>query len=114
MTFSRASLSSAEVEEVAAMAAGTAGLRAAGGGNAACWRVAGAIAALGSVEGTEVTLAADLEVVFAAALSAVFSVFLATTLRAIGRAFGIGILCLVAVSLAHACDPTISASVVAM
>lgn len=96
------------------MAAGTAGFRAAGGGNAACWRVAGAIAALDGVEGAEVDLAPDLEVVFAPALSAVFSVFLGTTLRAIGRAFGIGILCLAAVSLAHACDPMMSASVVAM
>ncbi|MGB6253542.1 MAG: hypothetical protein WBF62_09845 [Bradyrhizobium sp.] len=94
-----------------AIAAGTDGLRAAGGGNAACWRVAGAIAALGSVD---VNLPADLEVVLAPALSAAFSVVLGTALRAIGRALGKGILCLAAASLAHACDPMISASVVAM
>jgi hypothetical protein len=96
------------------MAAGVGGLRATGGGNAACWRVAGAIAALGAVEGAEIVVAAGLDVVLAAALSAVFSVALGATLRAIGRGFGNGILCLAAVSFAHACDPTIRASVVAM
>src|ERR1700761_892897 len=42
MTFSSVSASDCGVEEVAAMAAGMTGLRSAGGGSAACWRVAGA------------------------------------------------------------------------
>ncbi len=41
MTFSSASLSDCEVDDVAATAAVATGLRA-GGGKAACWRVAGA------------------------------------------------------------------------
>ena len=44
MTFSSPSLSACEVDDVAATAAGVGGLRAGGGGRAACWRVAGAIA----------------------------------------------------------------------
>ena len=56
------------------MAAGTDGLRAAGGGNAACWRVAGAIAAPDGMEGAEVTGAADVEVVLAGVLAAVLAV----------------------------------------
>src|SRR5690348_9600959 len=42
MTFSNVSASACEVEEVAATAAGVTGFRSAGGGSAACWRVAGA------------------------------------------------------------------------
>src|SRR5258708_18417463 len=44
MTFSSASVSAFDVEAVAAIAAGTAGLRLGGGGRAACWRVAGCMA----------------------------------------------------------------------
>src|SRR5580704_14987562 len=44
MTFSSASVSACEVEDVAATAAWAGGLRAGGGGKAACWRVAGAMA----------------------------------------------------------------------
>src|ERR1700733_16028245 len=43
MTPSSASASACEVDDVAATAAGTAGLRACTGGRAACWRVAGSI-----------------------------------------------------------------------
>src|SRR5438876_1847591 len=42
MTFSSASVSACDVDDVAATAAGGEGLRAGGGGKAACWRVAGA------------------------------------------------------------------------
>src|SRR5258706_12766766 len=42
MTFSSASASACEVDDVAATAAGGGGLRAGAGGKAACWRVAGA------------------------------------------------------------------------
>ena len=48
MTFSSASLSACEVDDVAATAAGTVGLLRAGGGGAACWRVAGARAGAGA------------------------------------------------------------------
>ena len=43
MTFSSASESACEVDEVAATAAGMVGLRAAAGGNVACWRLAASI-----------------------------------------------------------------------
>src|SRR5258706_14714435 len=49
MTFSSASASACEVDDVAAMAAGGGGLRA--GGKAACWRVAGAKAGAGVAAG---------------------------------------------------------------
>ena len=93
MTFSSASLSACEVEEVAAIAAAATGLRA--GGTAACWRVAGASAggawAVGGGAGVAVVAAA---LVFpclsrwpwARPRAAVFG----TTLRAIGRGFGSG------------------------
>ena len=133
MTFSRASLSLADVEDVEATAAGTEGLRAATGGSAACWRVAGAIAAFGTVDAAGATetvgfgvvladaLSAAFSVVFSVVFSAVFSV-LGTTLRAIGRGFGSGTLCLVSAcfsvalasaSFAIACEPMTSASIVA-
>src|SRR5881227_3116028 len=51
MTFSSASVSACEVEDVAATAAGGGGLRAAAGGKAACWRVAGARAGAGVAAG---------------------------------------------------------------
>src|ERR1700704_1345167 len=51
MTFSSASTSLCEVDDVAATAAGTVGLRAGGGGRAACWRVAGAMAGASGAPG---------------------------------------------------------------
>src|SRR5579871_3158340 len=120
MTVASVSLSLEEVEEVAATAAGIAGLRAIGGGSVACWRVAGAITA-GAAVATDLapvlslSLAADLS----ASLPAAFSVF-GTTLRATGRDFGNGTLCLAAasfaagsfaaVSFARACEPGVRAS----
>src|ERR1700722_9726025 len=80
MTFSSASVSACEVDDVAATAAAAGGFRAVGGGNAACWRVAGRIAAGADREGE----------LFAAVFAA--GVALGTTLRAIGRGFGSGIL----------------------
>src|SRR5258707_1615328 len=64
MTFSSASVSACEVDDVAAAAACGAGLRAGAGGKAACWRVAGAIA---GATGTGVATAA---VFLAAAVAA--------------------------------------------
>src|ERR1700726_640550 len=86
MTFSSASVSACEVDDVAATAAGVGGLRAVGGGNAACWRVAGRIAAAaGGVA------AAGREGEFFAAVLAAGGV-LGATVRAIGGGFGRGIL----------------------
>jgi hypothetical protein len=106
MTFSSASVSAREVEDVAATAAGVGGLRAVGGGKAACWRVAGAIAGAGKAWAA----------VFAAAVvEAVLTVFfLGTTLRAIGRGLGSGTFDLAAASAAQADNPTASARVVAI
>src|SRR5471032_3083960 len=96
MTFSSASVSACEVDDVAATAAGVVGLRAIGGGNAACCRVAGAMAgATGAAPA-----------VFLAAI-------LGTTLRAIGRGFGSGTFGLVLASAVNADKPTASARVVA-
>jgi len=99
---------------VVAIAAGVGGLRATAGGNAACWRVAGAMAA----GAAGVTVAAGMDAVLAWALSVVFSVVLSivlgTTLRAIGRGLGNGTFGFAVVSFAKACDPRISASVVAI
>src|ERR1700761_3926660 len=103
MTFSSASVSACEVEDVAANAAGAGGLRTAGGGKAACWRGAGRIAAGAAAAGSE-------DEFFAAVFAA--DVVLGTTLRAIGRGFGSGILDLAAASVAHAANPTASARVV--
>src|SRR5580693_5104705 len=98
MTFSSASVSACEVDVVAATAAVATGLRA--GGKAACWRVAGMIAAVAGTEGAAGEF-------FAAVFDA--GVGLGTTLRAIGRGFGSGILGLAAdASLAHAANPKIS------
>src|SRR6202011_5827489 len=63
MTFSSASVSACEVDDVAATAAGAGGLRA-GGGKAACWRVAGARA--GAAVAAGATGPAFLAAVFAA------------------------------------------------
>jgi hypothetical protein len=95
-------LSSDDVEEVVAIAAGVGGLRAAGGGSAACWRVAGAIAALGDAGAGGFAEVAVLGTVFG------------TTLRAIGRGFGSGIFDLAAGSFAQASEPASSTSVVAI
>src|SRR5947208_3293886 len=51
MTFSSASVSACDVDDVAATAAGGGGLRAGAGGKAACWRVAGAKAGAGVAAG---------------------------------------------------------------
>ena len=98
MTFSSASVSACDVDVVAATAAVATGLRA--GGKAACWRVAGMIAAVAGTAGVTGELLAAL---------ADAGVVLGTTLRAIGRGFGKGILGLAAdASLAHAANPKTS------
>jgi len=102
MTFSKASVSACEVDDVAATAAVAAGLRA--GGKAACWRVAGAKA---GASGTVVFAAAG------AASAVFFAAVWGTTLRAIGRGFGSGTFGLVAASAVHADNPTASARLVA-
>src|SRR5258705_7568399 len=71
MTFSSASLSTCEVDDVAAIAAGAGGLRAGGEGKAACLRVAGSITGA------------------AAAGAATVALFLATVTAA-GAAVGVG------------------------
>jgi hypothetical protein len=76
------------------MAAGTVGLRAGGGGKAACWRVAGAMT--GAIR--------------AVVLAVALGVVLGTALRAIGRGFGNGTLGLVAASAAHVDNPKLSAT----
>src|ERR1700722_11387179 len=106
MTFSSASVSACEVDDVAATAAGVGGMRAGGGGNTACWRVAGRIAAAAG----GVAAAGREGEFFAAVLAA--GVVLGTTLRAIGRGFGSGILGLAEGSVAHTATPTASAKVV--
>src|SRR5260370_20833006 len=116
MTFSSASVSACEVDDVAATAAGAGGLRA-GGGKAACWRVAGAMAGAAVATGA-VFLAAVFAggVVFLGEvlLVEVLSVeVLATTLRAIGGGFGNGPFGLAQASPAHADNPTASARLVA-
>src|SRR5215475_3706754 len=79
MTFSSVSRSSLEVEEVAATAAGVTGLRA-GVGAVTRWRAGGAGAATGAdSEGVAISRAAAVA---------------GCTLRATGRGFGSGILCL--------------------
>src|SRR5882672_3184409 len=81
MTLSSASLSDCGVDDVEAIAAGVTGLRA-GGGKAACWRVAGARVAGAAAGATTGALAEGAGAAFtAAALVAGFG----TALRAIGR-----------------------------
>ena len=128
MTFSSASVSACEVDDVAATAAGTTGLRA-GGGKAACWCVAGArarggeaAAAAGAVFLAEVVL---LEVLLSAVLllelllldvlllEGLLLEVLGTTLRAIGRGFGRGTFGLAQASAANPDSPTASARLVA-
>jgi len=108
MTFSSVSASACGVDEVAATAAGTDGLRAGGGGSAACWRVAGAM--IGAT-GAEALVALPFLVVFAAR-SAVFVEVWGTTLRAIGRGFGNGTFVLAETFEAHADNPVASVRLV--
>jgi len=81
------------VDEVAAIAAGAAGLRA--GGMAACWRVAGANAGAAAAGAGAAGAAATGAVLLgkkdlAALVAGVAAVVFGTTLRAIGRGFGNG------------------------
>src|ERR1700738_1809483 len=85
MTFSSVSASVCGVVDVAAIAAGAGGLRPAGGGSAACWRVAGSIA--GAARAGAIVVAGG--AVFLAIFFAAGAV-LGTALRAIGRGFGSG------------------------
>src|SRR6266536_2707731 len=105
MTLSRASLSACDVEDVAATAAGATCLR--GGGNAACWRVAGA--RTGGAGAGAAGAAAGLW----AAVVLVCAADLGTTLRAIGRGFGRGTFGLAQASRGNAASPTASARRVA-
>src|SRR6202041_1060425 len=104
MTLFSASASACEVDDVAATAAGTAGLRACAGGKAACWRVAG------SIIGTPAAGARG-SLFLAVFLAA--GVVLGAMLRAIGRGFGSGTFGLAAASAGHADNPTASAKPVA-
>src|SRR5713226_1487694 len=106
MTFSSASLSACEVDDVAAIAAGAGGLRAGGGGKAACLRVAG------SITGATAAGGAILAAVPAAG-AAVLAAVLGTTLRAIGRGFGNGTFGLAQASAATADNPSASPRLVA-
>ena len=107
MTFSSASLSAWDVEDVAATAAGVICLR--GGGTAACWRVAGA--STGGA-GVGAGLAAA---VFAA--GAVFTLVLVAAfgaaLRAIGRGFGNGTFVVAQASTERVNSPAASARLAA-
>jgi hypothetical protein len=89
------------------MAAGVTGLRA-GGGKAACWRVAGASVA-GEAAGAAGAVARGAGAVFTAALVAGFG----TALRAIGRGFGSGTFGLAQASAVIMDKPTASARLVA-
>src|SRR6266704_2506264 len=85
MTFSSASVSACEVEDVAATAAGGGGLRAGAGGKAACWRVAGAKAGTGVASGATFLPAAFAAGARAGAGVAAGAIFLATTFTAGAR-----------------------------
>src|SRR5258708_30579744 len=99
MTFSSASVSAFDVEAVAAIAAGAAGLRLGGGGRAACWRVAGCMA------GAALAAAGAFMITGEAGEAAVFG----TTLRAIGRGLGSGTFGAARASAARPGTPTLSA-----
>src|SRR5260370_13217627 len=93
MTFSSASVSACEVDDVAATAACGAGLRAGAGGKAACWRVAGAMAgATGAGVATAAVFLAAAPAAGARAGAGVAAgaIFLATTFTAGARA-GLGV-----------------------
>jgi hypothetical protein len=109
MTFSSASLSDCEVDVVAATAAGVTGLRAVGGGKAACWRVAGANAGVAAGAGAA---AGSTGTAFLAAV-AVAGILCGTTLRAIGRGFGSGTFGLARASVVIEHSPITSARLVA-
>jgi hypothetical protein len=109
MTFSSASLSVCEVDDVAATAAGVTGLRG-GGGRAACWRVAGAKAGGTAAAGAG---AANAVAPGATFLAAAAGTVLGTTLRAIGRGFGSGTFGVADASIAQADHPTASTRLVA-
>src|SRR6059058_440334 len=128
MTFSSASVSACEVEDVAATAAGGGGLRAGAGGKAACWRVAGAKAVAGVAAGATflaATFTAGARMGPGVATGAMFlaAAFVAgavilvdalgTTLRAIGRGFGSGTVGVAQASAANTDHPTTSARLVA-
>src|ERR1700722_19343890 len=105
MTFSSASASACEVDDVAATAAGTTGLRAGAGARDACRRVAASIA--GAAPDGEPGGSLFPAVFFAA------GVVLGTTLRAIGRGFGSGPFDGAAASAAQVENPTASSRPVA-
>jgi hypothetical protein len=111
MTFSSASVSACEVDDVAATAAGAGGLRAGGGGKAACLRVAGSIAGAAGAGAT--TGAVFLASVFVAARMVVLVEALGAMLRAIGRGFGNGTFGMAQASAATADNTTASARLVA-
>src|SRR5258705_7098167 len=126
MTFSSASASACEVDDVAAMAAGGGGLRA--GGKAACWRVAGAKAGAGVAAGATFLAATFTAGARAGAGVAVGTIVLATvlvagavflaealgtTLRATGRGFGSGTVGVAEASAANTDNPTASTRLVA-
>jgi hypothetical protein len=117
MTFSSASVSACEVDDVAATAAGATCLRT-GAAGAARWRpgtagaAAGAAVAAGAVS-LAATVATGTAVVAATVLPLVV-VVLGTKLRAIGRGFGKGTLGLAAqASVANADKPSASVRLVA-
>src|SRR5712671_408141 len=83
-TFSSASLSACEVDDVAATAAGGGGLRAGAGGKAACWRAAGAKAGAGIAAGATFLAAAFGVGGSAGASVAAGAIFLAATFTAGG------------------------------
>jgi len=90
------------VDEVAAIAAGAAGLR--GGGMAACWRLAGPKAGAAGAGAGAAAIGAELlgaEVLAAALAAGVAAVVFGTTLRAIGRGFGNGTFGLAQTSVAR-------------
>jgi hypothetical protein len=105
ITFSSASVSAREVDDVAAIAAGVDGLRA-GGGNAACWRVAGVRTAEAGAAAVSLAAVFGSDAVF-------FAAVLDATWRAIGRGFGNGTFGLAHASAAQADKPTVSARLVA-
>jgi hypothetical protein len=99
-------VSAREVDDVAATAAGVDGLRA-GGGTAACWRVAGVrTAAAGAAAAVSLAAVFGPDTVF-------FAAVLGATWRAIGRGFGNGTFGLAHASAAQADKPTVSTRLVA-
>jgi hypothetical protein len=103
-------LSTCDVEDVAATAAGATCLR--GGGKAACWRVAGARTG-GAGAGAANAAGAAVVGARAAAGAAVCVAGFGTTLRAIGRGFGRGTFGVAQASNGNAASPTASARLVA-